>query len=39
MVTTISNIDSEEYIDKRLNADMIKNILSARQGDTVPLLD
>lgn len=36
MVATISNIDSEEYIDKRLNADMIKNILSAHQGDTVP---
>lgn len=36
MVTTISNIDKKEYIDKRLNADMIKNILSAHQGDTVP---
>ena len=36
MVTTISNIDKEECIDKRLNADMIKNILSAHQGDTVP---
>ena len=36
MVATISNIDKEEYIDKRLNADMIKNILSAHQGDTVP---
>ena len=36
MVTTISNIDKEDYIDKRLNTDMIKNILSAHQGDTVP---
>ena len=36
MVSTISNIDKEEYIGKRLNADIIKNILSAHQGDTVP---
>ena len=36
MVATISNIDKEEYIDKRLNIDIIKNILSAHQGDTVP---
>lgn len=36
MVATISNIDKKEYIDKRLNIDMIKNILSARPGDTIP---
>ena len=36
MVATISNIDKEEYIDKRLNVDIIKNILSAHKGDTVP---
>ena len=36
MVATISNMDKEEYIDKRLTANMVKNILSAHQGDTIP---
>lgn len=36
MVATISNMDNKEYIDKRLTSDIVKNILSARQGDTIP---